>query len=231
MQKSYSVFGTTINMTEYDSAPSAIDPEVWKELLEQSKTYQELEYLVRAIASLAQWREVEYEYTRNHQKQFSQSRAPVDLKDAKVAVDEGMEPILDGILGSSASTDAEELADLEKIRVDYIPEVVLAYNTVLHTAGCLISRQNLIESMDLSVKVANEENGLAATFVKAKRMRELVTSFAMTSKAMLVLKDAGREWKPKRDREGKDLGMWEPTAPVDGPLGLEEAKVPQQISF
>lgn len=214
MQKSHSVFGTTINVAEYESAPSSVDPEVWADHLSQSKTYQDLECLVKAIATLANWREVEYEYTRNHQKQFSQSRAPADLRDAKINVDECMEPILAGdILSPSDNADEDEISDLEKIRLDYIPEVVIAYNTVLHTAGSLISRQNLIASMDLSVKVANEENGLAEIFVKAKRMRELVTSFAMTSKAMLVLKDAGREWKPRRDREGKDLGMWEVKAP------------------
>jgi nuclear pore complex protein Nup107 len=218
MQKSYSIFEKTYNMTDYDSAPSDVDPEKWEKLLSQSKTYQELEYLIKAIAALAEWRAAEVEYTRNHQKQFSQSRAPADLRDAKAVVDECMEPVLEGILISPAEGDAEEAADLQRIRVDYIPEVVLAYNTVLHTAGSLISRQNLIASMDLSVKVAEERNGLAETFVKAKRMRELVTSFAMTSKAMLVLKDAGREWKPKRDREGKDLGMWETV----NPEGMEE---------
>lgn len=218
MQKSYGIFEKTYNMTDYDSAPSGVDPEKWEKLFSQSKTYQELEYLIKAIASLAEWRAAEVEYTRNHQKQFNQSRAPADLRDAKAVVDECMEPVLEGILSSHAEGDAEEAADLERIRVDYIPEVVLAYNTVLHTAGSLISRQNLIASMDLSVKVAEERNGLAETFVKAKRMRELVTSFAMTSKAMLVLKDAGREWKPKRDREGKDLGMWETV----NPEGVEE---------
>lgn len=232
MQKSYSVFGTTINMAEYDSAPSTVEPELWNMLLAQAKIYQDLECLVSAIASLAGWRAAEYDYTRNHHKQFSQSRAPVDLRDAKAQVDESMEQVLDGILSTPDDADADEAADLEKIRIDYIPEVVIAYNTVLHTAGSLISRQNLIASMDLSVKIASGGNGLAEIFVKAKRMRELVTSFAMTSKAMLILKDAGREWKPKRDREGKDLGMWEATAPVRSLPGLEDEEVPQQqISF
>lgn len=231
MQKSYSIFGTTINFAEYDNAPSAVDPEFWKELLAQSRPYRELECLVRAIASLANWRAAEHDYTRDRQKQFSQSRAPVDLRDAKAVVDECMEPVLDGILATPVDANQEEITDLEKIRVDYIPEVVIAYNTVLHTAGSLISRQNLIASMDLSIKVANENSGLAEVFVKAKRMRELVTSFAMTSKAMLVLKDAGREWKPKRDREGKDLGMWETTAPVRSAHALEDADAPRQISL
>lgn len=228
MQKSHSIFGSTINMADYESAPSHVDPELWNEIISQSKTYQELEFLMRAIASLAQWRSVEDEYTRNHQKQFSLSRAPADLRDAKTVVDECMEPVLEGILRSTAHVGPEEATDLEKIRLDYIPEVVLAYNTVLHTAGSLISRQNLIASMDLSVKVANEENGLAETFIKAKRMRELVTSFAMTTKAMLVLKGVGREWKPRRDREGKNLGMWETINPGKATFDSEENDVPQR---
>jgi nuclear pore complex protein Nup107 len=121
------------------------------------------------------------------------------------------------------STNDDEAADLARIREMYIPELVIAYNTVLCTAGSVISRLHFIESMDLSVTIAAKESeGIAALIVKAGRMRELVRSFAVTSKAMLIQKDAGKEWKPKRDRRGRDLGMWEigPQVLLSGVEGL-----------
>ena len=108
------------------------------------------------------------------------------------------------------------------IRLTYLPEVVIAYATVLHAAGNLITREALLDSMDLSVMIATgkdgtgsnegdevEVNGLLECFVKTARMRELMSVFANTSKLMLVLKAEGRPWKSKKDRIGRDLGIWE----------------------
>jgi nuclear pore complex protein Nup107 len=131
------------------------------------------------------------------------------------------------ILGGTILWDAnsaDEATELARIREMYIPEIILAYNTVLHTAGSIISRQGLIESMDLSVTLAAEENkNLTEVIVKAGRMRELVRSFAASGKSMLILKDAGKEWKAKKDLEGKDLGMWDfgPQVMLRGTEGLD----------
>jgi len=64
--------------------------------------------------------------------------------------------------------------------------------------------------MDLSVAIAQEENSLTGPLVRAGRMRELVKSFALSARAMLVLKGLGHKpWRTRRDREGKDPGIWE----------------------
>ena len=74
----------------------------------------------------------------------------------------------------------------------------------------MISRENLVKSMDLSVTIANDDRyHLSETFVSAGRMRELVDSFAITSRSMLILKAEGKTYKNRKDREGKDLGIWE----------------------
>ena len=52
--------------------------------------------------------------------------------------------------------------------------------------------------------------------VAAGRMRELVDSFAQTSKSMLVLKAEGKKWAPRKGREGKDLAIWEIGAQSSG---------------
>ena len=186
----------------------------WDLMKRQSRTYYELELLVRAIEALAHWRDEENKHIG---KATKPSTVPSSLKKAKTAVSEAMEPLLKGILLNPQ--DDTEAANLSFIRMMFLPEVVVAYNTVLHAAGNLITRDALLESMDLSVAVAadgddgkeagkKEGNGLAECFQRAGRMRELVSSFALTSKVMLVLKAEGKPWKPRKE-EGKDLGIWE----------------------
>lgn len=190
----------------------------------QSRTYYELELLVRAIEALAHWRDEEHKYISKAPKP---STVPSSLKEAKAAVTEAMEPVLKGLLMNPR--DEAEAGNLDWIRRMYIPEVVLAYNTVLHAAGNLITREALLESMDLSVAIAQDGattpatggsdasktgevvsgNGLAEAFKQAGRMRELVDSFALTSKVMLILKAEGKAWKARKDRAGKELGVWE----------------------
>jgi nuclear pore complex protein Nup107 len=204
IRKSYQVVGKSVNLMDHDGPAPEDEQPMWDLLKRQSQTYYELELLVNTIKALADWREKEQDYTNKTPKLSS---APPALRAAKDTVDELMAPILAGILRNPL--DETEGADLESIRKIFIPEIVLAYNTILHSAGSLISRDNLIQSMDLSTTIAQEDNNIAECFIQARRMRELVTSFAETSKAMLILKEAGRPWRPKKDREGKDLGLWE----------------------
>ena len=196
----------------------------WDLMKRQSRTYFELDQLVHAVESLSTWRAMEDQYLTSAQKPSS---VPPELKDARKAVTEAMEPILKGILQDPV--DESEAADLKQIRTAYLPEIVLAYNTVLHAAGNLITRDCLLESMELANVIAKDDgtvgsdgvsmevNGLEECFTQAGRMRELVRSFAWTSRVMLILKAEGKPWKGKRDRQGRDLGIWE-----IGRRGVEE---------
>lgn len=73
----------------------------------------------------------------------------------------------------------------------------------------MISRDELLTSMELSTVIANDASGLAKTFVETKRMKELVRSFAETSKIMLKLNEHGRARKEKKKGMGRSLAMWE----------------------
>ncbi|CAK1354823.1 Nucleoporin NUP84 [Cercospora beticola] len=205
IRKSYQVIGKSINPMDLEHTPPADEATTWDLLIRQSRTYYELELLMNAIQALASWRAEEEAYT---QKKPKLSGASPTLKASKEAVDEAMLPILQGNLLLSPIDEAEE-ADLALIRKWYIPELILAYNAVHHAAGYMISRDNLIKSMDLSVIVADDRYHLAEAFVAAGRMRELVESFACTSRSMLVLKAEGKKWNNRKGREGKDLGIWE----------------------
>ena len=204
LRKSYQALGRSVNPFDYEGEPPC-QANKWETLKRTSRCYYELELVVEAMAALAEWRRKEAEYTH---KTLRMSSAPPILKTAKDYVDQAMAEVLTrNLLTHPVTVDEEK--DLRIVRREYIPEMVIAYNTVLHSAGSLVSRKHLLQSMDLSVTVANDQNGLSKCIMEAGRMGELVTSFAQSGKAMLILKAEGKPWRPLKDREGKDLGIWE----------------------
>lgn len=207
MQKSYQELGISINLMDDSLSYPADEDEAitWQVMQRQSRSYYELELLVRAIEKLSLWVKVERPYVS---KRPTPSPIPSTIKQAKQDVVDAMQYLIDGILIEAETED--EAADFTHIRRAYLPEIIIAYNAVLYTAGTILTRDALLESMDLSVVVAKEENGLADCLVRAGRMRELVASFAQSSKAMLLLKaQSTKQWKPRKDREGKDPSIWE----------------------
>ena len=63
--------------------------------------------------------------------------------------------------------------------------------------------------MNLASLIASEEPDLSACIVEAERMPELVESFAMSSKNMIMADgtSAGRS-KGRRKRDGETLDLW-----------------------
>lgn len=222
--KSDQVIGLSVNIMDKNMPwPEAGSDEAiqWELLRRQSRTYYELEQLVHAIETLSEWVINERPYTA---KPEAAGPPPSRLKSAKAEMDDAMAPLLAGILRNPI--DEEEAEDLQHIRRTYLPEVIIAYNTALYTAGPTISRDSYIESMDLSVAIADETNDLAECFVQAGRMRELVTSFAQTSKLMLVMKGNGRSRKGNlMEKTGKDRGIWEIGSQGQGTTADHDAEV------
>lgn len=90
-----------------------------------------------------------------------------------------------------------------------LPEVILAYNTVLDLSSRYLSRDMLLKSMDLAALIAEEGSDLAACFVAADRMPELVDSFAFLSKSMIQADAQGaKSGKGKKKRNGQTLDLW-----------------------
>lgn len=101
--------------------------------------------------------------------------------------------------------------DLERIRDTYLPETILAYISTLHFAGTSLSRDHLLECMDLAAVIAQKGSNVAACFVKESRMKELVESFAACSKALAIAtgekKSAGSHSKKMRET-GWSRELW-----------------------
>jgi nuclear pore complex protein Nup107 len=108
--------------------------------------------------------------------------------------------------------DAEEF---KEIRVACLPEVVLAYNTVLDFSSRYLSRDLLLRSMNMAALIATKDSELATCFVAADRMPELVDSFAYLSKSIIQAEDRGAKGgKSKKKRNGETLDLWTVRASV-----------------
>jgi len=63
--------------------------------------------------------------------------------------------------------------------------------------------------MDLAALIAAEDSDLAACFMAAGRMVELVDSFASLSKTMIQAEDRGaKNVKGKKKKKGETLSLW-----------------------
>lgn len=184
-----------------------------QEALLTAKNYNDLEALVKALDNLetiASLVVISPEYVFSFLISIhcaNNSRMPAKNKgfwekaaDETKAVKDNMHALLNGWLATGISskqphaqvalhatnTDSGGDKELEKLRDAFLPETILAYVSALHFAGTNLSRDSLLECMELSATIAERNSDLADVFVRAKRMRELVESFAACSRALAV---------------------------------------------
>ena len=226
LSKSSAILSQAVNVMDAEQVgivSARYDREVQARILQkESQSYFDMTLLIRAIEALDHWRGVEHQYAS---KVPRPSSVPSKVRRAFEEIKEAVEQLLGGVLTESKDGKStvpshrfriadrtpteDEASDFNTIRTLYIPEILLAYNTVLCTAGHMISREELLTSMDLSTVIANDSTGLAKTFVEARRMKELVRSFAETSKIMLKLNETGKPRKEKKKGMGRSLAIWE----------------------
>lgn len=108
----------------------------------------------------------------------------------------------------------EEAAEFQQLRVACLPEVILAYNSVLNFSARYVSRDTLLKSMDLVPMIAANDSDLGPCFMKADRMPELVNSFVWSSKNMILGCEAGG--KRRKGKDGKTLDLWTVRRPAEG---------------
>lgn len=121
------------------------------------------------------------------------------LNDVRVA----MFPLLESDFLSRPSDEAEAIP-LANIRNHYLPECVLAYNSILYFAGHVITRSWLVECMNLAQEVATNDT-LTEAFVASSRMKELVSAFALSSQALLHANEQGS----KKGKKDEGIEIWQ----------------------
>ncbi|CZT05067.1 related to Nuclear pore complex protein Nup107 [Rhynchosporium agropyri] len=155
-----------------------------KHLLAEAKTYRELEALiecldhVETVASIAVI--LEEDETPGAQKHWRKS-----LSQSFGLIRVTLEPLLKGWLLTCQNEGAE--AQLKLLREAYLPETILAYISVLQIGGTTLTRDLLMECMELSAVIAGDDSDVLEVFRNTGRMQELVEAFAMVSKDLLVI--------------------------------------------
>ncbi|KAK8050395.1 hypothetical protein PG994_012125 [Apiospora phragmitis] len=145
-----------------------------------ARNYLELECMIRVLDSMetvASSQEIAQDPTSKMNREFW-VHIGQEIKQIKIFV----EPCLRGWLRESI--DDEE--DFEILRDMYLPETVLGYVSVLHFAGTNLSRENLLECMELAATIAEKDSDIASVLMRSGRMKELVEGFANCSKALAV---------------------------------------------
>jgi nuclear pore complex protein Nup107 len=79
------------------------------------------------------------------------------------------------------------------LREAYLPEIILAYDTILHFAGLYISRDNFLEALNLATMIASEGADFVELFLKTGKMKDLVESLAGDSAALLFSTGPGKQ--------------------------------------
>ena len=116
--------------------------------------------------------------------------------------------LIENTLTLCSAIDTEAI-EFQRIRIACLPEVILAYITVLDFSSRFLSRDLLLKGMDLASVIAAEDSDVGTCFVSAGRMAELVECFACLSKTMIQADDLGMKSSiSKRKKDGKTLGLW-----------------------
>ncbi|KAI9763945.1 MAG: Nucleoporin nup84 [Geoglossum simile] len=178
----------------------------------QAKSFIELEKLAVTLDTLQSWRLIADEKIQDRVERRGK------LRHACHNVVVAVSPLLHEWL-IYHSTDEEKI-EFDEIRNMYLPEVVLAYNSVLHYTGCTASREILPQCLELSTLLAAGDSDVLSCFIKTKRLPELVEAFAQSSRAIIRANEikgskAGEE--KRRAGNGETLEIWhvDPFSEID----------------
>ncbi|KAI0444053.1 nuclear pore protein 84/107 [Xylaria telfairii] len=159
---------------------SLVGEDLTTEQVAAARNYFEMECLVRALDSMetiASSEAMAQDPTEELGRDFW-SHVGNEVKSIKSFI----RPILNNWLMESLEGD-EGFAYL---RDAYLPETIIGYVSVLHFAGTSLSRDNLLECMELASIIARKDADVAAVLMKAGRMKEIVEGFANCSKALAI---------------------------------------------
>ncbi|KAI9750668.1 MAG: hypothetical protein M4579_006364 [Chaenotheca gracillima] len=211
----FSVARSTRQSRHRDSQPSVklSSPEDFRAAIEvlqdQARVFMGFEDLIRALVAMDEWTKVADQTVIPSGANAKSWRN--QLQHAFQAVMASMQPLLHGWLLDLPND--KHLADVVVIRERYLPELVLAYVSVIQLAGHVLSREILTQNLNLATIIAAEDSDLLPCFQKSGRLPELVTALATTSKAILKAGEeksmgAAKTGGRMKRGGGETLGIW-----------------------
>ncbi|KAF2188105.1 nuclear pore complex protein-like protein Nup107 [Zopfia rhizophila CBS 207.26] len=201
-----------------------------------SKSYYELQQLVRVINLLREWREEEINIIKARTEGVKP--ATKRIKDIFDTIDSTLEALLfdhgEDLSSNFLDHDSEgrllnlreqlpdsdrtksrmdnEYKEFDSLKCAYIPELTLSYISVVQACSCFLNRETAVKAMEVANQVADEVNwDLKDTFLKTGRMEELVDMLANVGRGMLALGEVGDKKKTSKKRgwKGESLRIWD----------------------
>ncbi|PVI03532.1 nuclear pore complex protein-like protein Nup107 [Periconia macrospinosa] len=196
-----------------------------------SQKYGNLCQLVRLISLLREWRAEEenliqsvtlpyhgYQWIHGQHKltgQFTRRQRATDAKISTKNIKQlsgTIEAFFESVLDPKFDPTTD--ATIWMVYKAYVPEVIIAYLSVLQSGAFFIHRDTATKAMDVATIVADSEREwLQKVFLQTGRMKDFVTVVANVSKAMLKLGEHadGKTMTKKRDSKGQSLRIWDMT--------------------
>ncbi|OAA39679.1 nuclear pore complex protein Nup107 [Metarhizium rileyi] len=169
-----------VNFWAQQLQQSGIEDVRAEQVMADARTYRELEALVKALDNLetmASLALISKDSDASNREFWNGVGGTMD------SIRDNMQPLLQGWLLAGIEDGDDEL---KKLRQAYLPETILAYVSALHFAGTGLTRDHLLECMELASTIAERNSDLAEAFVKAGRMTELMNAFTACSKALAI---------------------------------------------
>ncbi|KAH8728768.1 107-domain-containing protein, partial [Phaeosphaeriaceae sp. PMI808] len=188
-------------------------------LRDMSAEYLNLQQIVRILTLFCDWRHEEDELIQSVVPLFRHGHATKKRADTSHIKDllETIESVFTNLMAAMSSSASNfETIDSWNLKRAYMPDIVLAYISVLQTAAFFLQRESAVSSavkaMEIANLVADENNEwLQRAFLETGRMSELVDALAVVSKAMLRLgeHESKKTGMKKRGSRGATLRIWD----------------------
>jgi len=185
-----------------------------EDLRRHSAPYYDLQQIVRLLVLFREWRQIEEALIKirsDRAKDPSAVRKPDTQRTKQVL--EAITNLFDTLLLSLATSSPEPpTQDAANLRCAYLPEILLAYLSVLQTSSFFLQRDPAIKAMHVAVLVADEDyHWLQKILLRTGRMSDLVDCLACVSKAMLRLAEFDKKAadKVRRGGRGETLRIWD----------------------
>ena len=104
----------------------------------------------------------------------------------------------------------EESAENLAIRDQFLPELLVAYITALNFYAHAVSRDYLIECMELVAYIADESKGrhIVETLMRTKRMVEFVELVTRVSREMVGANETSQKGGNPKKKVSRKMGLW-----------------------
>ncbi|KHJ35159.1 putative nuclear pore complex protein [Erysiphe necator] len=206
--ESLNLFNSNIDFINEESSTGALKAY----LLNEARNFRELEILIECLDSI----DTANCLVEIKKQGLSNQKPPILLRewrsDYQTACEEShscARLLMKGWLLKSPNESIKN--DLEHIRQAYLPEILIAYITTLQVAGLYLNQDFLLEAMEVSSILADEDSDVLETFIRTGRLHEMVDNLARASKTLLTVssskqKSVSRSIRLKK--QGRTLKLW-----------------------